>query len=187
MAKYTEEHFTAVKKIFRYLKNTKDLGITYSKGSKRPEIEAYVDASFAEEEGRKSASGGVILYNKSPVIWYSRVQRLVTLSTVESEYVSLVHGIQEILWMRRLLEGIQETLPPTTIFEDNEGAIALATTGNTSGRTKHIDLRYEFVKQHIDRNDIRLEHKRTQEMIADMLTKGLPRAAFEQHRSKLLS
>ena len=58
MAKYTEEHFTAVKKIFRYLKNTKDLGITYSKGSKRPEIEAYVDASFAEEVGRKSASGG---------------------------------------------------------------------------------------------------------------------------------
>ena len=191
MAKYSLTHYTAVKKIFRYLKGTRDLGLVFKYGSDPSaplKICAFSDASFAETEDRKSVSGGLILINDMVVMWFSRLQKLVTLSTTESELVALIVVAQELLWTLKFLEGINEKqTSPVTIFEDNRSTIAIAKHSQLSGRTKHLDLRQKFIQQAIEEGTLNIEYCETLKMLADLLTKPLPFPLFSKHRAKILS
>ena len=190
MSKYSLAHYAAVKKICRYLKGTKDLGVVfhYGEGKDTPiKLCAYVDASFAETEDRKSVSGGVVFVNNSPLVWFARLQRIVTLSTTESELVALIVVVQEILWLIKLFEGFDEKqVRPVTVFEDNVGTIAIAKHSQLSGRTKHIDLRHKFLQQEIESGAISVEYVETLRQIADILTKALPFPAFAKFRNHLV-
>ena len=150
-------------------------------------LRGFADADWAGDVmTRKSTSGYVFQIGTSTISWKSKLQSIVALSLTEAEYVSLSSATQEALWLRVLLDGTgfkQDNA--TTIFEDNQGAIALAKNPTHHSRTKHIDIKYHYVREAVSTKEINLEYCPTQDMIADSLTKGLPRPQFEKLRLKL--
>ena len=113
--------------------------------------------------------------------WLSKKQATVALSTTEAEYVALSTATQEAIWLRRLLTDVGGPLEePIVINEDNQGAIAMAKNPVGHARTKHIDIRYHFVREGVQNGAIFLNYVATDEMIADILTKPLPKHPFEK-------
>lgn len=166
-------HWEAVKRIYRYLKGTRDLVLTY--GGDNRGLVGYVDADGASQEHRRAISGYVFMVDGGAVSWSSKKQELVTLSTAEAEYVAQTHAAKEALWIRRLLTEIFKTVDtPTTLFSDSKSAIALAHDGHYHARTKHIDIRYHFIRYIIEAGTIKLVYCPTNDMTADTLTKALP-------------
>ena len=117
-------HWEAVKRIFRYLKGTKDLWLLYSGDSK--ELEGYVDANGDMAEGRRTISGYAFMIHRGAVLWSTKRQETILLSTTESEYIAATYAAKEALWLCSLLSQIFDITPdPTTLYSDNQSAIAL--------------------------------------------------------------
>ena len=186
MAKPNNEHWIAAKRVLRYLKGTTDIGIVFRK-SDNFELVGYSDADWAGDvDGRKSTSGYVFLLGGNIISWASKKQPVVALSTTEAEYIALCLATQEAVWLRRLLASIgQQQKIPTTIFEDNQGTISMSRNPRNHSRTKHIDIKFHFVREAIERHETDIVHCTTQDMVADTFTKGLPKPAFERHRISL--
>src|SRR5271168_5375642 len=166
-------HWEAVKQIFCYLLRTKKLELVYG-GDKRGLV-GYVDADGASQEHRRAISGYVFMVDGGAVSWSSKKQELVMLSTAEAEYVAQTHAAKEAIWLRRLLTEIFKSVEtPTTLFSDSKSAIALAQDGHYHARTKHIDIRYHFIRYIIEAGTIKLIYCPTDDMTADILTKALP-------------
>ena len=111
--------------------------------------------------------------------WRSKKQNTVALSSAEAEYVALSSAAQESLWMRRLNSELGNPPEgPTIILEDNQSAIAMAKNPQFHGRAKHIDIRHHFIREQVSDGIIELKYCPTQEMVADMLTKGLAQQRF---------
>lgn len=118
------------------------------------------------------------------ISWLSKKQATVALSTAEAEYVALSMATQEVVWLRRLFTDLEiPTTEPTMIMEDNQGAIAIAKNPVGHARTKHIDIRYHYVREAVEQQIIDIKFCSTKEMLADMFTKPLPRVQFEKLRS----
>jgi hypothetical protein len=118
-------HLEAVKRVLRYLKGTKDLRLTYGKRGTRG-MEAFVDADGATQEHRRAISGFVITIDGGAVSWMSKKQELVTLSTMEGEYVAATHAAKELLWLRHLIGDVFQLLcQPILLHCDNRSAISL--------------------------------------------------------------
>ncbi|XP_064392583.1 uncharacterized protein LOC135340191 [Halichondria panicea] len=151
----TTAHLTAVKRIFRYLKGTMHLGLGYEKTA-NVDLIGYSDADWAgDHDDRHATSGQVFLMGNGAVSWSSRKQSLVTLSTSEAEYVALSLASQEAIWLRRLMSDICESAEePTNLFEDNQGTIAMAKNPVSHSRTKHIDIKYHYVGEAIQKKEI---------------------------------
>ena len=165
-----QAHWEAVKRIFQYLKETRDLSLVY--GGKREDLLGWVDADGASQEHRRAISGYVFMVDGGAISWSSKKQELVTLSTTEAEYVAATHAAKEGMWLRALFGEIFPPATinkPTTIYGDNKSAIALAHTGQYHARTKHIDICYI-----INAGSIKLIYCPTNEQTADTLTKALP-------------
>jgi hypothetical protein len=166
-------HWEAVKKIFRYLAGSKKLALTFGDGKRG--LEGFTDADGASQEHRHAVSGYAFLLDGGAVSWSSKKQELVTLSTTEAEYVAATHAAKEAMWLRRFIQEIFRPLSrPTTIHCDNQSAIALAKSGAFHARTKHIDIRYHFIRFSVDQGSISLIYCPTDDMTADTLTKPLP-------------
>jgi hypothetical protein len=142
-----------------------------------------------------SRTGYVITYAGCPVVWASKLQPLITLSTTESEYVALSTALREVIYMMNLLKELQARgidVPFTTpkvkcrVFEDNSGCVEIAREYKMRPRTKHIAVRYHHFRDHVKRGDIQIEHISTKEQIADIFTKALPLRQFQHLRDKLL-
>ena len=177
----TQSHFTAAKRILRYLKGTVSLGLSYKKCADGI-LTGYSDADWAGDvDDRHSTSGNVFSLARGAVSWLSKKQATVALSTAEAEYAALSTATQEAIWLRRLLTDVGEPLEePIVIHEDNQGAIAMAKNPVGHARTKHIDIRYHFVREGVQNGVIVLKYVATDEMIADILTKPLPKHRFEK-------
>lgn len=164
-----------VQHILRYLKHTENFCLTYEKQGKT--LEAYVDADWGgDTKDRKSYSGLLIMLAGGAVAWASRKQSSVSHSTVEAEYISLSDGLKEVLWMKSMLEelGLDEFVgKPCSVYVDNQGAISLASDKITSRRSKHIDIKYHFVREKVENGEVCLKYVSTQENLADILTKPL--------------
>ena len=121
------------------------------------------------------------------ISWSSRKQAVVALSTAEAEYIALSSATQEIIWLRRLLTDLHsKPQGPTELKEDNQGAIAIAKNPFTHNRTKHIDIRYHFVRENVHDNVVNITYCSFVSMIADILTKVImPRVNFEQFRTAM--
>ena len=175
-----EAHWEAAKRVFRYLAGTKTMQLTY--GGEHHELEGYTDADGAMQEHRHAISGYAFLLDGGAISWSSKKQELVTLSTAEAEYVAATHAAKEAIWLRKLLGEIMPNLTaPTPFYCDNQAALKLATEDNYHARTKHIDVRYHFIRQTAASRAIKLLYCRTEDMIADLLTKALSKnktAAF---------
>jgi transposase InsO family protein len=169
-----EAHWEAAKRVFRYLQGTREWKLTY--GGEEKSMVGFTDADGMSQEHRHAISGYAILIDGGAVSWGSKKQELVVLSTTEAEYVAATHAAKEVLWLRRFLSEIFEPITePTTLYSDNQSAIALAhSQGHFHARTKHIDIRYHFIRFTIESGSIRLVYCPTDEMTADVLTKALP-------------
>ena len=169
-----EAHWQAVKRVFRYLAGTRDQALTY--GIEQHALQGYTDADGASQEHRRAISGYAFIIDGGAVLWCSRKQELVTLSTAEAEYVAATHAAKECIWLRRLTgELFPELQTKTTLFCDNQAALKLATDDNYHARTKHIDIRFHFIRQVIASGAIDMVYCPTDDMMADILTKALPR------------
>ena len=177
----TVSDWTAAKRVLRYLKGTSSQGITFSAGpSHSPVLEAWADAAWADSPDRKSQTGYIILLNNGAVSWKSTRQSVVALSTAEAEYISLASTCMEINFLRQLLQELgHPQTTPTLVHEDNNAAIVMATNPTTSAAARHIDIRLHFVRDYIQRNLVRITHCPTGDMLADALTKPLPKPQFE--------
>jgi hypothetical protein len=177
-------HWEAVKQILRNLQATKDMRLTL--GSKNTGIEAYVDADWASQPHRHLMSGYVVLLNGGPVAWSARKQSLIALSMAEAEYIALTSVAREVLFLQALVDELygttQDSIP---IYCDNQGAISLASNNKFHGRTKHIDLRYHYIRELVKNGTLHLEYCPTEENLADAFTKALPRPRLDKLRAKM--
>eukprot|EP00794_Sanderia_malayensis_P003564 gene3564-biopygen3051 len=182
------EHWQSVKRILRYIKGTINLGIEFD-GSRENEVQliGFVDADWGGNlNGRKSQSGYLFSICGGIVSWASKKQATVALSSTEAEYVAACLATQEAVWLRSLLADLSFVQDkPSIIFEDNQGTIALSKNPKYHSRTKHIDVKYHFVRDKCESEEIVLTYCSTNDMIADMLTKALPRTLFERFRTYL--
>ena len=172
-AKPTNAHWTAVKRIFRYLQGTVNYGLYYPLGVKSSVV-GYSDSDWAGDiNDRKSTSGYVFLVNGTAVSWKSQKQQSVALSTAEAEYMALSSAAQEAIWMMRLigeLEGCQ--IDSMTILEDNQACISMTQNPQHHGQAKHIAIRFHFVRDLVAKGVVKLQYCKSEDMIADFLTKG---------------
>ncbi len=199
-----ESHAVAVKKILRYLSGTRDKGIELEP-SEEMTLDLYVDADFAglwnHEDDQdpicvKSRTGYVITIGGFPLLWVSKLQTEIALSTCEAEYIALSQSMRDLLPMRRLLQEIgsrlnldfaNSSIVHSTVFEDNTCALGLATAPKMSSRTKHIALKYHFFRSFIGENKgIRIQHIDTLNQKADIFTKGLAPEKFANLRKLLI-
>ncbi|WVZ74588.1 hypothetical protein U9M48_022752, partial [Paspalum notatum var. saurae] len=162
-----ESHLTAVKRILRYLKHTPSIGLWYPKGASF-ELLGYTDSDFAGcRVERKSTSGGCYLLGRSLVSWSSKKQNCVSLSTAEAEYIAA---------------GKRSRIP---LLCDNESAVKLTNNPVQHSRTKHIDIRHHFIRDHVAKGDILLRNVGTKEQLADIFTKPLDESNFCRLRGEL--
>jgi hypothetical protein len=172
-------HWQAVKRILRYLQGTKDYELTYgSISNANDELIAYSDADFAGDLlGRKSTSGTLCLLHGGAISWKSKLQGTVAGSTVEAEYMALYQTTSEAIWLRRLLVGLgyQHGENAVTVYVDNQGAIKLAHNPEHHQRSKHFDIKYHFNREAISNGQTKLVYCPTANMVADTLTKALPK------------
>ena len=179
------QHWQGVKRILRYVKGTLDHGLRFEPTiAEGLNLYGYTDADWAGDVStRKSTSGYIFRIGGATVSWKSKRQAIVALSSTEAEYVALCSAAQEVVWLRRLLESIGFTQSAATILnEDNQGAIALSKNPKSHSRTKHIDIKYHYIRGAIEKKEIELAYCPTEKMIADILTKGLPKPKFEELR-----
>jgi len=187
LSKYDESHWKQAKRVLRYLKGTKSsvLKIDCTNQVGAVQLEAYCDADFANAEDRKSISGFVVLYGGCCISGRSRKQTIVALSTAEAEYIALSDVIKELLWYSELLDELGFSQGPITVHCDNQSAIAIAKSPGHHERTKHISIKFHFVRDNVDKEHVKLQYCPSKMMIADILTKAIPREQFEILRSKL--
>jgi hypothetical protein len=215
VAKYSASprmaHWNACKRILRYLSGTVDYGIRYNKQSAldtvqkdllptgyfrgthlatdvRYGLDGYVDADFANDmDSRRSITGYIFLFAGAPISWQSRAQVSTALSTMEAEYMAASAAAQEALWLRMILEELGVSLDkPLVLLEDNRSAIAFSEHPGEHRRTKHIDYRHHFVRERVQKKDIRLDYIDTEDQLADILTKALDTNRFLKLRDMLV-
>ena len=180
----SKDHWVGIKRIFRYIKGTLGFGLRFNH-SNSFELYGYCDADWAGcVETRKSTSGHIFRVGDCTISWRSKKQPIVTLSSTEAEYVSLCGAAQECVWLRNLFEDVGfKQGGATMLFEDNQGAIALSRNPKDHPRTKHIDVKYHYIRETIEKKCIDVSYCPTTDMVADVLTKGLPKHSFEKFRS----
>jgi len=180
-----ESHLRAVKRIIRYLNNTKDFGLFYPKECPF-ELVSYSDADFGgSRTDRKSTSGTCHFIGKSLVSWFSKKQNCVSLSTCEAEYISAALACTQVLYMQQTLQDFDIHLSNSIIYCDNTSAINLSKNPVNHSRTKHIDIRHHFLRDNIEKGNICLEYVHTDNQLADIFTKPLLESNFIRLRREL--
>ncbi len=175
-SKPTNEHWTALKRLLRYLKGTLTQGILYTKDGSSSII-GYTDSDWVGDvNDRKSTSGYMFLLSGGPISWRSQQQKCVALSTAEAEYIAMANTAQESVWLKQLMAELVNSSDetPTLLYEDNQSAILL--NPQFHGRAK--TYRHHFIREKVSNGIIMLEYCSTSEILADILSKGLAREAF---------
>lgn len=168
-------HWTAVKRIIRYLKGTSNAKLCYSQNGCSV-VHGYSDADWASDvDERRSCSGYVFLSQNGAISWSCKRQPTIALSSTEAEYMALSTSGQEALWLRQFQMDLSylESMDAMRIFCDNKSAIDLSQKNGYNGRTRHIDIRHHFIRECIQDQKVAVEHIGTELMVADILTKPL--------------
>ncbi|KAJ9552977.1 hypothetical protein OSB04_017022 [Centaurea solstitialis] len=166
-----DSHLSAVTRILRYLKGTPDFGLWYPKDSGF-ELIAYTDSDHAGcKLNRKSTSGACQFLGDKLVSWSSRKQNCVSLSTTEAEYVAAACCCSQVLWMKTQLADFGYTMQRIPIYCDSKSAIQITANPVQHSRTKHIDIRYHFIKDHVEKGNVELYFVESDYQLADLFTK----------------
>ena len=149
-------------------------GLLYKKTSSSTLV-GHSDADWGgDPDDLRSTSGYCFDIGGTLVSWRSKKQSSVALSTAEAEYMALSNTAQEAVWLRELYQDLTNRMDcPTVINEDNQAAIRISKNPQYHGRAKHISIKYHFVREQVNNNVIELKYCPTEDMIADMLRKGL--------------
>lgn len=179
-ANHGETHWSAVKRIFRYLRGTIDFKLTY-KRSKNSDLHAYCDADWASDvDKRRSCTGFVTKMSGAAISWMSKRQPIVALSSTEAEYIAMSSAVGEIIWLKQLADEINANIVKRVPLHcDNQSTIKLAESDAFRPRTKHIDIRYHHLREKVDSGVINIVFTPTKLMAADSLTKAVTK---EKHQ-----
>ncbi|KRZ81194.1 Retrovirus-related Pol polyprotein from transposon TNT 1-94 [Trichinella sp. T8] len=185
MDKPTIKAWQAVKRIFRYLRGTADYGLLYqAKGEGF--LKSYSDADYAGDvTTRRSRTGVVCMCAGGTVLWHSQKQRSVALSTAEAEYVAASEAAKDMMWLMTLFAEVTEVKQKPILFVDNMGAVKLSKNPEFHKRSKHIDVRFHFVREKYNEGKIDIQHIDSENQKADILTKALPKTRFQNLRQQL--
>ncbi len=168
------------------------------------QLECYVDASHAgdwkqtnaidDPDTARSRTGYVVSYAQCPLMWASKLQTEIALSTTEAEYIALSIAAREAIPLVNLAKeatnrNIIPTANPPTIkckmFEDNQGAVEMANVPKMRPRTKHLNIKYHFFRQFVEDGTLQVGHIPGEDQMADVLTKPLEEASFQKHRQAI--
>jgi len=179
-------HLKAARRILSYIKGTVDHGLFYSQNHNL-ELVGFSDSDWAgSREDRRSTTGFVFYLGDAAFTWSSKKQSIVALSTCEAEYIAAAACVCHAIWLRRLLERMTlKQEEATKIYIDNKSAIALAKNPVHHERSKHIDTRFHFIREHVKMKEVELHHKSSSDQVADIFTKALKTDAFQKLRKKL--
>ncbi|GJV54438.1 retrovirus-related pol polyprotein from transposon TNT 1-94 [Tanacetum coccineum] len=178
-ARPTVKHLKEVKQIFWYLRQSYNMGLWYPKDSGF-ELIAYSDADHAGcKDDCKSTSGGLQFLGGKLVSWSSKKQDCTAMSTAEAEYVSLSACCAQVIWMRTQLLDYGYKYNRIPMYCDSKSAIAISCNPVQHSKTKHIDIRYHFIKEHVEKGTVELYFVGTEYQLADLFTKALPKERFE--------
>nr|GEV59518.1 copia protein [Tanacetum cinerariifolium] len=179
-AKLTEKHLTTIKRIFRYLKDTIHMGLWYPKDTCF-ELPAFLDSDHVGcLDSRKSTYGGIqFLGGDKLVNWSSKKQDCTSMSSAEAEYVSLSTCCAQVLWMRTQLIDYGFHFDKIHMYCDSKATIAISCNPVQHSRTKHIDVRYHFIKEKVEKGIVELSFVGTEYQLADLFTKALPKERFK--------
>jgi hypothetical protein len=179
----SSQHINAAKRVWRYVAGTLDNSLEFRK-MEHLELEAYSDSDFAGDIGSsRSTSGVLIKLAGAPIIWKSQLQKEVTLSSTEAEYVALTEAAREICWVKNLFTELQDFTKmkwsAVKVHVDNQSAISLVRDHTNSRRSRHISLRNHFCREQHEKGTITVEYINTTKQLADVLTKPKsPNALF---------
>ena len=182
----TELHLQTAKRVLRYLQGTFGFGIFYRKRGD-DELVAYTDSDYAGDlEDRKSTSGYVFLLSSGAISWSSKKQLVVSLSTTEAEFIATVSCACQAVWLKRVLGKLDQNQNKLTVIRcDSSSAIKLSKNSVMHGRSKHIDVRFHFLRELTKDGTVQLVYCNTQEQVADVMTKPLKRDVFVKLRNLL--
>ncbi|WKA04846.1 hypothetical protein VitviT2T_022845 [Vitis vinifera] len=181
------QHWKAAKKVLRYLQGTKDK-LTYQR-TNILDVVGFRDADFAGcIDDKKSTTGYIFVMVRGAISWKSVKQTLTASSTMEGEYVACYEACCHAIWMWNFIStlGVVDSISrPLKLFYDNSTAIAFSKNTMSTSRSKHIDVKFYFVKEKVAESLTDIEHMSTKGMLADPLTKGLPIVVFHEHISQM--
>lgn len=177
------EHYKAIKHIVRYVKGTIHYGVRYAR-SKGEGLIGFSDSNYACGDGDgKCTSGNVFYYNNCPITWNSQKQKTVALSSCEAEFMAATLAACQGVWLQGLLDEIMGHKQETVVIKvDNRSALALMKDPVFHGRSKHIETKYYYIRDCIERDKIQVEFVSGNQQRADILTKALPRMKFSEMR-----
>ena len=182
----SNRHMEAVMRILRYLKGSPGKGLLFSKNG-HLNIDGYTDADWAgDATNRKSTSGYFTFVGGNLVTWRSKRQKVVALSSAEAEFRGMARGMCELLWLKRLMADIGfSPRSEMNLFCDNKAAIDISHNPVQHDRTKHVEVDRHFIKQNLEEKIIRLPFVRSEDQLADILTKAVPTKDFYNSLGKL--
>jgi hypothetical protein len=185
------EHWKAVKRLLRYLNGTRTFSLTLggNEADSPVVLEAFSDSDWGGcPDSARSTSGFLIKVAGSVVSWSSKLQPIVATSSTEAELIAANVAAKEVIWFRRLLSELNQPQGgPTILWEDNQGCMALAKNSSINHkRQKHIRIKYFWIREVVKNGEITLEWCSTNDQLADLLTKALPKPTFERHVGNLL-
>jgi hypothetical protein len=191
----SQSHMNAAKRVLRYLKSCSEYGLVYDNNNKQYSmndaltITGYCDSDWGGDTvDNKSTTGYAVLLNNNLITWNTKKQPTVALSSAEAELMAIVEVTKEIAWMSILLTELNYKInQPSTIFIDNQSAINMSQNISEHDRSKHIRIKYNYIKEEIDNNEIKLKWISTEKQLADIFTKALQGNIFTSMRNKLLS
>jgi hypothetical protein len=182
----TTEHLAAVKRVLRYVAGTLQFGCCYQR-KKEVQLVGYSDSDLAGDvDTRKSTTGVIFFLGGNVITWHSQKQRVVALSSCETEYIAATTAAFQGVWLARFLAELKgEEAGAITLKIDNESALALSRNPVFQDRSKHIDVRFHYIRECVKENRVHLQFIGTLEQLADICTKALGRERFCELRSRL--
>jgi hypothetical protein len=179
-------HVMAEKHVLRYLKGTNDYGLRYV-SDRGIRLEGYADSDWVDSVvDQKSTSGCYVSLGSAMIVWLNGKQTSVALSTAEAEYITACSASCEDVWLRKLVARLFDLeLEVTCIFCDNQSCINLSKKHVFHDKSKHVEIKYCYIRDMVQKGAMKLQYVATDEKIADVLTKPLSKIKFEYFRDKL--
>jgi hypothetical protein len=184
----TTEHLAVVKRVLRYIAGTLGHGCHYQRRKKEQAVlVGYSDSDLAGDiDTRRSTTGVLFFLDNNVITWQSQKQKVVALSSCEAEYMAATTAACQGIWLARLIAELRgDEVGATKLNIDNQSAIALSKNPVFHDRSKHIDVRYHFIRECVDDNRVKIDSVGTAEQLADILTKALARERFCELRSRI--
>lgn len=169
-----QPHWETLKWLLRYLKHTSHYGLHYSKCTDSTNLCGFVDSNYANDrDKRKSTTSYVFTLGGSCISWKSQLQPIVALSTTESEYIVITEAMKEALWLKGVAGELKFLKDPVVVCSDSQSAIQVCKNPVFHDKTKHIDVRFHFIRDIVEKGEVLLEKIHTDRNPADMGTKCL--------------